>query len=390
MDVPGRLMVGGKDYEEATANMHNLFLRNLWSDGLPLLPPTEERVKWILTGTDLSPDTVLGKILPRGGIATVEMLAVSLAMAAGRPEYLPVLIAAIEAILDPGVKHQLFNTTTCSGYPAVIVNGPVTKQIRISSGYGCLGPNPEYPAGGVIGRAIRLLLLNVGGAIPGRGSMALYGGANRYTNIVFAEDEDGLPPDWEPLNVSYFGYPRQTNTVAIHPVSGTTNVPGTSVSTVETALSTLYAFAGMMGALNGNYWVRVETFEGAPGILLMARGTAQGLAKFGWSKEKVQAFLWEKSKVPWSIIKNGTTSDRLNDVIEIHKPYLSMDESWPITSKPENIMLVVAGGEQSLHGYWMQIGISIKPSCTEIKLPPNWDELLTKAEKDLGPLPRAC
>ncbi|MFC2047969.1 hypothetical protein ACFLSK_00870 [Chloroflexota bacterium] len=386
IEVPEKLTVEGKDYEEAVVNMNNLFLRNFWSDGLPLLPPTEERVKWILTGTALSPDTIIGKILPRGGIGTVETLAISLAMTGGRPEYLPVLIAAIEALVDPRVKHQVFNTTTCSIYPAVIVNGPMAKQIRISSGYGCLGPNPEYPAGGVIGRATRLILLNVGGAVPGTGSMALYGGANRYTNIVFAEDEDGLPSDWEPLNVSHFGYPRGTNTVVLHPVSGTNNVNGTSVGTAETALSTLHIFAAMMGVPNWNYFQR--GFDGAPGILLMARGTAQGLAKFGWSKEKVQAFLWENSKVPWSMIKNAGPPDRIKGIIELQKPYLSMNEPWPVTSKPENIMIIVAGGEQSLHGYWMQIGTSEKPTCKEIKLPPNWDELLNKAEKDLGPLPR--
>lgn len=401
LEVPDRLTVEGQDYEEAMVNMNNLFIRNLWSDGLPLLPPTEERVQWILTGAGLSPDTVIGKILPRGGIGTVETLAVNLAMAGGRPEYLPILIAAIEAILDPAVKHQVFNATTCSVYPAVIVNGPVAKQIRLSWGYGCLGPNPQYPAGGPIGRAIRLILMNVGGAIPGRGSMAIYGGANRYTNIVFAEDEDGLPSNWEPLNVSYFGYPRGTNTVTIHPVSSTTNVNGASVGTPQTALTALHTFAGMMRVPNWNYWGRLEVFEGAPGILLMARGTAQELAKFGWSKKRVQEFLWENSKIPWPLIKNACPPDRLGGhslienlaqvseatkETEPHRPYLFMNQAWPITSRPENIMVVIAGGEQSGHAYWMQIGASFKPVCKEIKLSPNWDELLNKANNDLGSL----
>jgi hypothetical protein len=386
MEVPGKVTAEGKDYGEAAANMNYLFLKNLWSDGLPLLPPTEERVKWILTGTDFSPNTVIGKILPRGGIATIETLAVNLAMAGGRPEYLPMLNAAIEAIIEPGVLHQVFNATTCSMYPAVIINGPMAKQIRLGSGYGCLGPNPEYPAGGVIGRAIRLVLLNVGGAIPGKGNMALYGGANRYTNIVFAEDEDGLPPEWEPLNVSYFGYPRHTNTVTVHPVSSTTNISIGSVANAETPLPTLHTFAGMMSVPNWNYWHRVESFEGTPGILLLARGTVQGLAKLGWSRNKVQDFLWENSKVPWSLIERACPQDRLAEHIEPVKSYIAMNQAWPITSKPENIMLVVAGGEQSGHGYWMQIGTSFKPVCKAIRLPTNWEELLKKAENDLGPL----
>ena len=303
IEVPEKITVDGKDYDEAMVRMNDLFLTNLWSDGLPLFPPTEERVKWILSGAALSPGTVIGKILPRGRIATVETLAVNLAMTGGRPEYLPVLIAAVEAMIDPVVEHQVFNATTCSVYPAVIVNGPVAEQIRLNSGYGCLGPSPLHPAGGVIGRAIRFILSNVGGGIPGIGSMAIYGGPARYTNIVFAEDEEGIPPEWEPLNVSYFGYHRGTNTVTVYPVAGTSNIVESAVSTAETALSTLYNFAKMIGVPNWNYWARRERFEAPPGILLMARGTVQGLSRYGWTRDKVQAFLWENSKVPWSSVK---------------------------------------------------------------------------------------
>ena len=174
--TPPKVMVQGKDYHEAILNMNLVFLRNGWGDGLPLLPATEERVKWLLTGTDLPPDTVVGTILPRGNIATRESLAVCLAMAGGRPEYLPVLIAAVEAFVDPLFYHERIQTTTNSNYPVVIVNGPIAKQLRLNSGYGCLGPDPNHPAGASIGRALRLLQLDVGGAIPRAGTMALYGG----------------------------------------------------------------------------------------------------------------------------------------------------------------------------------------------------------------------
>jgi hypothetical protein len=196
-----KIKTEGRDYQEALANMNLLFLKNLWGDGLPMWPATQERVDWLLTGTDLPHDKVLGKIFPRGGVATVETLAIALAMAGGRPEYMPVLVAAVEAIIHPDLRHQNFQATTNSGYPAVIVNGPISKQIRLSSGYGCLGPDPAHPAGATIGRAIRFILMNSGGALPGTGTMAIYGGPARYTNVVFAEDEDGLPKDWMPLSV---------------------------------------------------------------------------------------------------------------------------------------------------------------------------------------------
>jgi hypothetical protein len=385
---PPKVTVQGKDYQEAAANMNFQFLKNMWSDGLPILPATEERVNWLLTGTDIPRDKIVGKILPKGGIATVEMCAVSLAMTGGRPEYLPVLIASMESILDPPFFHQHMNSTTCSTYAAVIVNGPVAKQIRLNSGYGCLGPSSEYPAGAAIGRAIRLLLINVGGGIPGVGSMAIFGGANRYTNIVFAEDEEGIPKSWKPLNASFFNYSPGTNTVAAHTIAGTANINGTSVGTEETARTTLGTLAGMMNVPNKNYFTRLDRFEkSSPGIMLIGRGTAQGLAEFGWTKEKVKDYLWEHSKVPWSMIEKSHSAFEKKELLDELKPYVTEGKPVPITSKPKNILLVVAGGEQSGHGYWMQLGTSYEPTCKQVKLPAKWSELLKQAEKDLGPLP---
>ncbi|MBI2957639.1 MAG: hypothetical protein HYY32_02230 [Chloroflexi bacterium] len=388
--APARITVEANDYEGLTRNLNNLLLRDFGGDGLPLLPPTEERVNWILTGTDVPRDTVVGRILPQGRIATIEALAVNLAMAGGRPEYLPVLIAAIEAIVDPAVTHQVFNATTCSTYPALVVNGPVAKDIRLNSGYGCLGPHPRYPAGACIGRAVRLIQLNLGGAMPGVGSMAIFGGASRYTNVVFAEDEDGLPATWDPLNTSYFGFPRGTSTVAVHPVGGSTNINEASVGTPETALMTLHTISRTMSTPNWNYWLSVSGFapgEGCPGILLLARGTAKGLAQFGWSKKRVKEFLWDASKVPYSVVEGGYYPYRLKASLETHRPYLAANEAWPITSVPENIMIVVAGGQQSGHAYWMQVGTGRKPACKPIRLPGNWQQLLKKADQDLGPRP---
>ncbi len=233
-----------------------------------------------------------------------------------------------------------------------------------------------------------MVLLNIGGAIPGKGTMAIFGGANRYTNIVLAEDEDGLPAGWEPLNVSYFGSARGTNTVAVHPVNSSSNINETSVGTAESALSTLFTCAGNMSVPNWNYWWdSLERMDGSPGILLIGRETAKGLAKFGWSKQKVQRFLWENSKLPWSIVKNACPARRLEELIEANKPHLSVNEPWPITTKAENIMIVVAGGQQSGHAYWMQVGTGYKPACRQIRLPAKgWDKLLEKAEEDLGPI----
>jgi len=211
------------DHAQAFSDFNSLAIRRRWGDGLPLVPPTEDRIRWILEGTDLPRDHFVGKLMPRGGIVTLETLAVSLAMAGGRPEYLPVLLAAIEAILDPVLEHEGWQATSSSTFPVVIVNGPAARAIRLNAGFGLLGPDPRHPAGASIGRAMRLLQQNVGGAMPGTGTMAMFG-AMRYTNAVFAEDEEGLPKGWAPFNAYRMGYAAGTDSVAVNVASGAANI----------------------------------------------------------------------------------------------------------------------------------------------------------------------
>ena len=374
------ITVYGEDYEQALANMNQLFLKNLWGDGLPIQPATKKYVNWILTGTDLPPDTVVAKILPRGGIATVETLAVSLAMTGGRPEYMPVLIAAIEAIVEPEGRHRWWNTTTGDTYPAVIVNGPIAQQIRLNSGYGCLGPDPAHPAGGVIGRSIRLLLMNVGGAIPGKGTMALYGGASRFSNVVFAEDEDGLPSDWAPLNVER-GFPRGTNTVTVHCIGIAGNLIACLTATEEEVLETLDNWAAYLRIPHLSYWSNTFNPNGAAAIIFLGRDAAQRLCNLGWSKEKVKTYLWENSKVPESKLLRRWIERGVSEG-KVPREYAKFP--IPIAISPGNIMIVVAGGKQSGHAYWMAPTMSGNVVSKKINLPTNWNELLKKASKDLG------
>ncbi len=376
--APPGVTIQGKDYAEAAINMNIMFLRNKWGDGLPLLPATEERVELMLRGTDLSRDTVVGAILPRGGIATIESLAVSLVMAGGRAEYMPILIAAIQAIIEPSWSHQSMNATTCSVFPAVIVNGPVARQIRLNSGYGLLGPSSEYPAGASIGRAIRLILQNIGGAIPGAGTMATYGGM-RYTNAVFAEDENGLPPGWKTLGIER-GFPQGANIVTVLPVASATNV-SLGVSDISTSQQ-LFRTVGFMRTPNTNAYVMPRGPDVSSGVLLVGRGWAKELAKLGWSKEKLKEFLWENSKLPWSEAERSGLVKRITVDSRLPK-----GEPAPLTKSPEDLMVVVAGGEQSGHAYWMQAGVANGLGSKEIKLPAKWDELLEQAKNDLGPLP---
>lgn len=386
--MPPKVKVEGKNYEDALANMNALYLKNQWADGLPLMPATAERVKWILRGTDLPPDAIVGKgkILPRGGIATVEVVAAALAMAGGRPEYLPVLLATVEAMLDPGLQHQGWQATTSSIIPAAIVNGPVAKQIRLNSGWGLMGPNSQYPAGGVIGRALRLLQQDVGGAVPGVGTMAQYAGM-RYTNAVFAEDEEGLPPGWQPLSTDRFGLAKGVNNVTVYPVSSAVNIlrRGTGKETPEEeATGSLYRIAAYMASPNVNTYDGFK--EATPGILIMSSTIVNQLAKLGWSREKIRDFLWENSKVSVDSLKKQAMLLYMEEKgIDIK----NMPDPFPVTAKATNIMLVVAGGRHPTHAYWMQAAQGPKVAHAGIKLPAKWDGLIKEAEKELGPLPAA-
>lgn len=383
--TPPMITVQGKDYQDALRNMNSLFVKNLWSDGLPLEAATKERVDWILTGTDLPRDTVIAQaVAPRGGIATVESIAVNLAMAGGRPEYLPVLIASMAAITDPSFGLQALNSTTCSVIPAIVVNGPIARQIRLGSGYGLLGPDPQHPAGEAIGRALRLIQQNMGGAIPGTGTMAIFGGM-RSINAVFAEDEEGLPKGWKSL-AEERGFKREQNVVTATPISSMTNILW-GFGTKETNNQALMMMAKIMGTPNRNAWIATPEVFASPnhstGIALIPRGTAAALAEAsGYSKLDVKTFLWQNSKLPWATaVATGLSNNAKNYG-------LPEGQDIPITPKPDQITIVIAGGDQSGHGYWMQEGHSnYTVTSQEVKLPKNWNALLKQAETDLGPLP---
>jgi len=381
---PPALEIKGKDYQDNFARMNRLFLAKRWGDGLPLLPPTEERVKWILRGTDLPPGTRIGKVLPLGRIATVKTVAIALAMAGGRPEYLPLLIATVEAVIDPALSHQTWQATSSSVYPAVIVNGPVARQVRLNSGFGLLGPDALHPAGGLIGRALRLLLQNVGGAVPGVGTMSQFGGM-RYTNAVFAEDEEGLPPGWEPLSVEHFGAPRGANSLAVCTVSSAVNITrrGTGKETPEEeALGSLYRIAAYMDAPNVNGLKGYD--EGTPGILLLSSTAALQMANLGWTKHRIKEFLWENSRIPVSELKRTGMTYYLK---ERGMDPETMPDPWPITRTARNIMIVVAGGRHPTQAYWMQGAQGPKTVSARIHLPVRWEELLKEADAEMGPAP---
>ena len=180
---------GGEDEIEA------MFDRG-WSDGLPLVPPTEERVLRMLDGTARDPQEVIGLCPPDLVAATVEKIAINAVMAGCKPEYLPVVLAAVEAVLDePFAMHGVLATTMYVG-PVVIVNGAVRREIGMNASGNALGQGNR--ANATIGRALQLVIRNIGGGRPQEVDRATLGNPGKYT-YCFAEDEEGS--SWEPLSV---------------------------------------------------------------------------------------------------------------------------------------------------------------------------------------------
>ena len=372
------IAVEGVDYEDALTKANELLIASRWGDGLPLWPATPKRVEWILRGSVVPRSHVLGRFPPRGTNVTAESCAIALAMAGGRPEYFPVLLAAVEAFLDPHSDGAESQATSCGPFPVVIVNGPIGKQIGLNSGFGCFGPNPQEPAGASIGRALRLMQQNLGGALPGLGTMAVYG-LMRYTNAVFAEDEDGLPEGWPSYGSERHGYSHGSNSVSLAFATGATNIlrqGEKDESLREDAIQGLNRIAGYMRVPNMHYLYGYE--NGTPGILVISRVVAGALASLGWTPTSIREYLWARSRIPMTEMREtGGVAYIRRWVGETSSRESSKLDFWPISARPSNIGLVVAGGEHSSHALWLQ-GRSPRVIGREISLPEAFGELVAK------------
>jgi hypothetical protein len=305
-------------------------------------------------------------------------------MTGGRPEHLPLLIGAFKAFTDPKFRHSMMQATTCSVNVAAVVDGPMTKQMRLNSGYGCLGPDPQHPAGAAVGRAMRLTQQNVGAATPGNGTMAIFGGPQKFANVVFAEDEDHLPEGWTSLGEER-GFAKGANVVTVHAIATSTNITVIHASNPEVVRETLLHCARIMGSDYGNIFLNYYQ-NSAPGILVLPRGIVQGMVNAGWTKQTVKEFLWEHSRFPVSVVSSD--SEHWHRTHEMMKEHVKDGESWPMAVRASNLMIAVAGGAHSGHGYWMRMGCCpTQPVSMEIDLPKAWGALIAKAEEDLGPLP---
>ena len=250
-----------------------------WSDGLPVVPPTQERVLRMLTGTARSSDDVIGMVPPDLAPCTVEKIAINAVLAGCKPEYLPVVIAAVEAALqDEFCMHGLLATTYFSG-PLVIVNGPLGRAIGMNSKGNALGQGNR--ANATIGRALQLVIRNVGGGRPGGVDRSVFGNPGKYT-FCFAEDE--LGSCWESLAVER-GFAEESSTVTLFAADGVQGVVDQKSRDPESLCRSFAASLRTVG--------HVKMIMAADAILVISPEHERIFQMAGWSKQQVKETITE-------------------------------------------------------------------------------------------------
>ena len=324
---------------DSLEGINDLYDQRGWTDGLPIVPPTEVRVLEMLGSVGRDPGEVVGRFPPRDGSATVEKIAVNSVMAGCRPEHFPVVLAAVEAVCQPQFNMGGVQSTTGGAAPVIIMNGPLTNRLNANSGSVVFGPG--YRANATIGRALRLVMRNIGGAIPGETDKSTLGHPGKYTMCI-AENESRSP--WEPLHVE-LGYPAEASTVtlvavmAFHQISENTVTSGREVlNTICGALVTTGTFA--------YYIFGRET----PVLLVLSPEHANEIAAGGFSKAAAKAYIFEHARMPVGKLRGrGYWEGRT------WPPWANDEDDTymvPPVSRPENIILVVAGGD-GRHSAWL-------------------------------------
>ena len=290
-----------------------------WTDGLPIIPATAEMVKKFVAASGRKADDLIASLPPRKGQATVEAIAVNAVMAGCKVEYMPVVIAAIEGISDPTYPLELMQVTTNPMTPFFLVNGPVRDKLEINYGTGCLGPG--WRANSTIGRAVRLTLINVGGALPGVYSKTSFGSPLRYSYIC-AENEAENP--WTPFHVDR-GFKKDDSVVTAFKASNFCNISGGEGVGPEEILRQI---ATNMPPMYG----------GGDGVLLLLGvNHAHSLHEAGLSKRDIQQRLWDLARLPISHFAEAFSSTE-------RKAGRGDDKTVWRAAKPEEIYVAVAGG----------------------------------------------
>ena len=317
---------------------HDLCYERQWTDGLPVSPPTRGAIERILDYLKRDAKDTIGIIPPRNGVATIEKIAINCVMAGCKPEYVPIVIAAIEAMQQDRFNLNGVQTTTHSCAPLVMVSGPVVKQLGFNTREGVFGHGCRASA--AIGRAVRLILWNGGGGYPGEPCKTTHGHPG-YFSFCVAEDQESNP--WEPMHVE-FGYAPEDSVVTVTAAQGpNTLATGAGYSPAD---DVLFVLADAVAALGTN------NHSGGDTVLALGPMTAKSLANAGLSRAQVKAELMRRATRSVGDVKHqrGTApshpmhwsriADANDDAARV-----------PLIRTPENLVMLVTGGWGSGGGF---------------------------------------
>jgi len=328
---------------DAEADVRETFARRGWTDGLPVVAPTTGRVTTLVEDAGRKPADVVGVLAPLGGVATVERIAANAVMAGCGPEQFPFVLAAVDAVCDPAFNLAGVQTTDENVTPLVVISAPAERRraAALHGGIGALGPG--WRGNATIGRAVRLVLHNLGGGWPGAVSFAGAGQPGRYTLCV-AEDDEACP--WEPLRVAA-GHGTDDAVVIVTRAESAVNATGGLHEVVSVMRSATSAFTAL---------------HGGSAALLLAPHTAAEQARAGRSRRDVAAHLAERAVIAEAEWQRFWVAEHV-------RPGPPPGDV-PVLVEPDRLLLVVAGGAVPIPQHVWFPGWGFPPAHVVRAVPP--------------------
>jgi hypothetical protein len=333
----------------ADDDQEHFFARG-WTDGLPIVAPSAEKVARMVAASGRSASDTVGPIPPRWRVATIEKIAVNAVMAGCRPEYVPVVLAALEAMLDPDFQLFGIQTATNTTTPLIIVNGPIAEKLDINSRGNLFGQG--WRANATIGRAVQLILRNIGGDIPGKTDMSTHGQPGKFS-FCMAEAEQDSP--WAPYHVEA-GFSAADSTVTVIGASAPQNI---FTYGCETGEDILQHIIGSMTALGHNNII----FPTGP-LLILSPEHASTLARDGIGKKDIRQAVYERARIPLTrFVKRSVEGLR-------HRRARWFAEAGDadhigVADRPDDVRIFVAGGA-GIHSLFVPTAFSYRAVTRKI------------------------
>jgi hypothetical protein len=339
----------GADLLEAAERMNRRFLEHGWGDGFPLVPATPPAVERMLAATRRAPSDVIGHLEPGLAPATVHKIAVNAVMAGCRPEHLPVVIAATQCLAEPRMMLRIMAMSTGPHAPLIVVNGPIARELKINAGVCALGPGAPSYANTVIGRALRLVMMNVGHTYAGVSDMDTVGSPTKYSMCV-AENEAVSP--WTPYHVDK-GFAPEASTVTVHFSQGITELHDFQNHQPERLIEVFCTVARNIAYTPAGGWLLGHKADPRVGVeardhmfMLMCPEHADNFAAAGWSKDRVREAMYRGAQQPFRLLMLQKEPKAFLAAHPELQWLLDRPETvMPIVETPDCFEIAVVGGQ---------------------------------------------